>query len=139
MSGTSDAGKSSGGPTFPLKEHLGFTIEIGEESATASLELDDRHLNPIDVAHGAVAFTLMDTAMGAAVMSTAEEGERCATIEIQIRVHRAATTGHLQATAQIITRGGRIVHLEATTLDDDGNIVATATGSFAILRSKSAG
>ena len=98
------------------------------------LELDERHVNPMDVAHGAVAFTLMDTAMGAAVMTTVDEGVTCATIEIHTRFHRAAVSGRLQATASVMTKGGRIVHLEATTVDDDGNIVATATGSFAILR-----
>ena len=61
-------------PTFPLKEHLGFEIEHGDATATATatIELDERHLNPHAMAHGAVAFTMMDTAMGAAVMSVVE-------------------------------------------------------------------
>ena len=51
-----------GGPSFPLQEHLGFTIERGHGRAVASVRLGERHLNPNGVAHGAVAFTLMDTA-----------------------------------------------------------------------------
>ncbi len=119
--------------TFPLKEHLGFTIERGEASGKASLELDERHMNPNGVAHGSVAFALMDTAMGAAVMSVIPDGSSCATIEIQTRFHRAAPHGSLIAEATVMTAGRRIVHLEARTLDSDGRLVASATGSFAVI------
>jgi len=120
-------------PLFPLQAHLGFTIQLGEGTAKASLELAERHLNPNDVAHGAVAFTLMDTAMGAAVMSVVAEGDMCATIEIHTRFHRAAAGGTLSAEATVLTAGRRVIHLEARTVDDDGRLVASATGSFAVI------
>lgn len=120
-------------PTFPLKEYLGFTIERGEGSATASLELSSRHLNPNDVAFGATHFALMDTAMGAAVMSVVEEGHFCATIEIHTRFHKAARAGRLLAKATVVSSGRRVVHLEARTTDDEGNLIASATGSFAVI------
>lgn len=119
-------------PTFPLKQHLGFTVRRGERVATARLELDERHFNPNDVAHGAVAFTLMDTAMGAAVMTVVEEGEMCATIEMHTRFHRAASSGSLTAEATVLTAGRRVVQLESRTVDDEGRLVASATGSFAV-------
>jgi len=125
-------------PTFPLKEHLGFTIERGDGRATVSLELDERHMNPNGVAHGAVAFTLMDTAMGAAVMSVVEDGNNCATIEIHTRFHRGAPAGRLTAEATILNAGRRIIHLEARTLDDAGKLIASATGSFAIIKPRTA-
>lgn len=121
-------------PTFPLQEHLGFTIRRGAGTASASLELDERHLNPNGVAHGSVAFALMDTAMGAAVMSVVDDGCLCATIEIQTRFHRAASSGALTSTATVMTAGRRIVHLDARTIDSDGRLVASATGSFAVIR-----
>ena len=31
---------------FPLKDHLGFTIDYGQGTATATLELDERRRNP---------------------------------------------------------------------------------------------
>ncbi len=119
--------------TFPLKEHLGFTIERGEASGIASLELGERHMNPNAVAHGSVAFALMDTAMGAAVMSVVPDGSSCATVEIHTRFHRAASSGALTAEATVMTAGRRIVHLEARTLDASGRLVASATGSFAVI------
>ena len=119
--------------TFPLKEYLGFRIERGAGSGTAYLDLDERHMNPNGVAHGSVAFALMDTTMGAAVMSVIAEGSSCATIEIHTRFHRAAAGGSLTAEATVMTAGRRVVHLEARTVDADGKLVASATGSFAVI------
>ncbi len=118
---------------FPLEEFLGFTIEHRDGGAVAKLTLDDRHMNPNAVAHGAVAFTLMDTAMGGAVMSVIPEGSYCATIEFHTRFHRGATEGTLEAEATVITAGRRVVHLEAKTTDGEGRLVASATASFAVI------
>lgn len=120
-------------PDFPLRDFLGFDIEVGTGSATATLDLDPRHHNPNGIAHGAVAFTLMDTAMGGATMSVLREGQMCATIEMQTRFHRPAAGGRLTARASVMTAGRRVVHLEARTVDDDGNLIASATASFAVI------
>lgn len=120
-------------PTFPLKEFLGFVIERGERCATASAEVGDRHMNPNDFVHGAVPFALMDTAMGAALMTVIDEGRQCATIEVHTRFHRGARRGRLSAEASVVTAGRRIIHLEARTTTDDGRLVASATGSFAVI------
>ncbi|MGI9609933.1 MAG: PaaI family thioesterase [Acidimicrobiia bacterium] len=120
--------------TFPLKEYLGFTIHQGSGTGTTALDLGARHMNPNDVAHGSVAFALMDTAMGAAVMTVIDDGCSCATIEIHTRFHRAASSGSLTAQASVMSAGRRVVHLEARTVDDEGQLIASATGSFAVIR-----
>jgi acyl-CoA thioesterase len=119
--------------SFPLKDFLGFTVSRGEGRAVVSLSLGDAHMNPNGVAHGATPFTMMDTAMGAAVMSIVDEGQTCATIELHIRFHRAASDGQLTAEAKVLTAGKRVVHLEAKTTDEQGRLVASATASFAIM------
>jgi len=120
--------------TFPLKEYLGFAIHVDEDGrATASLHLDERHHNPNAVAHGAVAFTLMDTAMGAAVWTVLEPHQRCTTIEVQTRYHRSVSTGVLSAEATIISKGRSVIHLQARTTDEAGNLIASATSSFAVI------
>jgi acyl-CoA thioesterase len=121
-------------PLFPLAEFLGMTVESREGSTVATLELDARHHNPNGVAHGAVAFALMDTAMGGAVMGVVPEGSACATVEFHTRFYRGPGDGSLTAEATVINAGRRIVHLEATTIDDDGRLVASATASFAVIQ-----
>lgn len=122
------------GPSFPLQEFLGFTILQGEGSGTVTLDLDDRHHNPNAVAHGSVAFALMDTAMGAAAVSVIPDDHTCATIEMHTRFHRAAVHGTLTAVATVLTAGRRVIQLECKTTDDDGRLVASSTGSFAVLQ-----
>lgn len=123
--------------TFPLKEYLGFTIERSEGAATASLRIDERHLNPFGVVHGTVPFTLMDTAMGAAVVSVIGEGKQCATIELHTRFHAPATSGVLRAEVIVLSAGKRVVHLQARTVNEDGRLVASATASFAVFDARS--
>ncbi|MDG2025653.1 MAG: PaaI family thioesterase [Acidimicrobiales bacterium] len=120
-------------PPFPFMGLLGFTITVDDEGvATASLELGPQHMNPNGVAHGGVAYSLIDTAMGGATMSVVPDGQRCATIEIHVRYHRGARAGTLTAQARVMSSSRRVVHLEATTVDDDGTLIASATGSYAI-------
>lgn len=96
------------------------------------LEISPIHLNPNGVVHDAVPFTMMDTAMGGAVVNTIDDGCRCATIEMQTRDHRPVAAGTLTATAEIITARRQAVHLRAETRDHDDRLVASATASFAV-------
>jgi acyl-CoA thioesterase len=125
---------SSESPSFPLQEFLGFTTIHGEGTGTASLELDARHHNPNAVAHGSVAFALMDTAMGAAAVSVIPDDHICATIEMHTRFHRGAAQGTLTAIAQVLTAGSRVIQLECKTTDADDRLVASSTASFAVLQ-----
>lgn len=120
-------------PLFPLQGFLGFAIEHRDGAAAAVVDLDERHLNPNGVVHGAVSFALMDTAMGGAVMSVVAEGQYCATIEMQTRFHKPVHAGRLTATASVLNAGRKVVHLEARTTDDSGRLIASATASFAVL------
>lgn len=120
-------------PTFWLQQQLGFEVRAEGGQALASVECDERHLNPNGVVHGAVIFALIDTAMGAATMTIVPEGAHCATIEIQIRYLAAVTDGMVRVEVGVIKAGRRIVHLQATATDRHGEPVAHATGSFAVL------
>lgn len=118
---------------FPFMELIGFELEMQDDGAcVASIDLDRRHMNPNAIVHGGVAYSLMDTAMGGATMAVVEDGKRCATIEIHVRYHRGGRGGRLTARAEVTSSSKRVVHLAATTVADDGTLVASATGSFAI-------
>lgn len=119
-------------PDFGLKTAIGFTLEEVDGTTTAVLEITAAHLNPHGTVHGAVPFTMMDTAMGGAVVNALDEGRLCATIEMQTRFHRPVVSGTLTATASIVTAGRRVVHLRAETHDQDDRLVASATASFAV-------
>lgn len=89
--------------------------------------------NPNGVVHGAVLFAMVDTAMGAATMSVLDAGLACASIEVHLRFLRASSAGRLSAEATVVQAGRRVVQLDARVRDKVGQLVATASGSFAVI------
>jgi len=119
---------------FELARFCNLVIdEVHDGRCLGHVEVDlDRHANPNGVVHGAILFALVDTTMGAATMD-ATNGAMCASIEVHVRFLRAASAGDLRAETKVLKAGRRVVQLESTVTGDDGRIVATASGSFAVL------
>ena len=122
---------------FPLRRFLGMDVEVVEPgNAVARLVVGEALLNPNGAVHGGVIFTMVDTAMGKATMTSLEDGQLCASIEIQIRFLRPVRDGQLEANAKVIRRGRRVIHLEARVHNAEGDLAATGTGTFAVLASR---
>lgn len=120
--------------SFPLQSHLGMTIESSSAGvAVASLEVTPELHNPNGVVHGAVLFAMADTSMGAATMSSLDAGSACASIEVHLRFLRPSAAGRLVAETAVVKGGRRVVQLESRIHDGDGELVATASGSFAVI------
>jgi len=127
------AGETPDG-SFPLRTHLG--MDVGSPSpgrGEARVAIDDRHLNPNGVVHGAVLFAMVDTAMGAAAMGVVPAGHLCASIEVHLRFLRPVSSGTLSAEVEVDRAGRRVIHLSGRVHDGDGGLVATASGTFAVL------
>lgn len=121
---------------FPLGEFIGMSIERpGPGRAVARTTAHDTHHNPHGFVHGGVVFTLIDTSMGAAVMSMLPAGQRCSTIECQVRFLRPVVNEDLVCETTVIKPGKRVFHLESKVTTGDGKMVATGTGSFAVIDS----
>lgn len=122
------------GRDFALAEFLGMSIETVEPGvARAVAEATATHHNPHGFVHGGVLFTMVDTSMGAATMSTLGEGLRCSTIELHLRFLRPVVEGRIEVVTTVVKPGRRIVHLESKVTDQHGRLIATATGSFAVI------
>ena len=126
--------------SFPLRTHLG--MDVGSPTpgrGEAHLAIDSRHLNPNGVVHGAVLFAMVDTAMGAAAMGVVPAGHLCASVEVHLRFLRSVSAGSLTALIEVDRAGRRIIHLSGQVHDGGGVLVATATGTFAVLPPPGAG
>ena len=119
-------------PAFPLRDLIGFDIQMGEGSATATLDVTDLHINPHGSLHGAVPFMMIDTAMGAATMSVVPEGHFCSTIDITSRYLAPCRSGRITCVASVRRAGRRIAHLDAVVTTEDGTEIVAATGTFVI-------
>ncbi len=104
----------------------------------ASFELTVRpeHMNPYGVLHGGLLYALVNYAMGAALVSRLDPGERCATLEVKIQCLTPVPSGEVRAEARVVERTRRIGILEARAYADGDRLVAVATGTFYIKASQ---
>lgn len=96
------------------------------------LEVTDWHRNVYGVVHGGVTYSLLDTAMGVAVWTLLQEGERTATVEIKVAYCRPASDGRLVAEGRVVERTRQLAFTSGDVRDADGDLVAMATGTFYI-------
>jgi len=100
------------------------------------LRVGPEHLNPNGVAHGGVIYSLIDTAMGGALVSTLEPGQQCATLEIKVNYLAGVTGGDLRAETTVVGRTRRTGVLEGRVYGEGDRLVAVATGTFYIQAAK---
>lgn len=116
----------------PFAEHIDLVVD--EQCAghsQVSLVVGANHLNPHGVVHGAIAYAMADTGMGAALYPTLSAGQICATIEIKINYFKPIARGRLICTTEMVNRGKSVANLSAR-IHVDGQLVAMANGNYAI-------
>ena len=106
-------------------------LTIGDGRCVWATTIQDVHRNPYGVLHGGVLFTLVDYAMGGALTSALEGGQRCTTLEIKINYVAPATEGEVRAEAWVVSKGARVAVMEAKVTAGE-TLLAVATGTFYI-------
>ena len=118
---------------FELAKVLGLRgLSVGDGRCAWGMTIGSVHLNPYGIVHGGLLFTLIDYAMGGALTSTLEGGQRCTTLEIKINYLAPATEGDVTAAAWVVSKGGRIAVMEGKVTAGE-KLLAVATGTFYIL------
>ena len=108
-------------------------LEQGPGHSRCKVTIEEKHLNPNKVVHGAEIFGLADVGMGAAVHPTLAEGELCATVEIKINYFKPVREGDLICTTVLVNRGKTLANLDSSIHCGD-LLVAKANGTYAVFR-----
>lgn len=114
---------------------LGIRILAVEEGATTlEMPIDDRFLNRAGAVQGGILASFADSNMGTAINSVCNEDETHATLEMKISFFRPATPdmGPLRGTSKVLHRSRRVGHTTSEIRSASGELVAKATGSWAI-------
>jgi uncharacterized protein (TIGR00369 family) len=118
----------------PFWQHMGMTFERLEPGdVIIQMPAKDALMNSNSVMHGGAITSILDSIIGATIRSTREV--RVATISLTTQFVAPVTEGTLYATAKIVNPGKRIQYVESKVLNEKGETVATALGTFAILKS----
>ncbi len=117
-------------------QEVGFSIDperSGRGFVTVTGRVERRHLNINAVVHGGVYATILDTAMGASVVSLLTETETTATTSLYVEFLRAAQEGDtLTARGEVLRRGRHIAFAEGNLTGADGRRLSQARGTWYI-------
>ena len=96
--------------------------------------------NGSGVVHGGYAATMLDSALGCAINTTAPPGKRFTTLELKINYIRPLTVGvgPLRCEATVLNSGKRVETAEARIVDSAGKIHAHATTTCISVETSSA-
>ena len=108
-----------------------ITYDEAAGECSATIDIQDQHLNPGGIAHGGVLFSVIDTLMGYVVFRSQRVPERIAT-ESQTIDFIARPTGTIICTARIDKRGTTTAFCSGEAHDAEGRLVARSTSVWAI-------
>ncbi|GLQ38793.1 hypothetical protein GCM10007908_24130 [Rhizobium albus] len=113
---------------------IGYTLDVGQPDrrARCRLVVDERHTNRHGVLHGGIAAVLLDNACGATASLTLDDSGRqpFLTISLNTDFIGAGRPGGVTATGRVIGGGRSLVFVGADLVQDDGTLIATASGVF---------
>jgi len=96
------------------------------------LTIRPEHINPAGLLAGPVAYAMVDYSMGSTLWQERSEGEAVATIGISINYVQTARSGDVICETRLDRRNDRVAVLRSEVRHEDGRLLATAIGSFAI-------
>lgn len=115
----------------PFDDFLGLRIEsMSDGEATCSLELREHHRNKRGVTHGGVVSAMLDSALGAAVISSIPREWWCATVSLTVEFVSGGRGERLVARGEVMQRGTQVAFARGEVRDDRDRLVATAQGAW---------
>lgn len=112
-------------------------VEVSAGRAVFAVSPDERHYNGIGIAHGGLAATLLDSALGCAINTMMPPGKIFTTLEMKINYVRPMRreTGEVLCEASVLHVGGRVATAEGRIVDADGKLYAHGTATCMLFRS----
>jgi uncharacterized protein (TIGR00369 family) len=113
-------------------------VEVGEGRAAFAVEPDERHYNGLGIAHGGLAATLLDSALGCAINTLMPAGRVFTTLEMKINYVRPMRreTGEVRCEAEVLHAGSRVATAEGRIKDASGKLYAHGTATCMLFKSR---
>ena len=120
-------------PSPPFHDLIGSRCVLRESGrAQYELTVGVDHLNRRGVAHGGVVASLLDIALGTAVVSSIAPEEWCGTMELSIQFREPVRQGVVTVEGRMARRGRTAAFAEGEVRDRSGKMLATAHGVWTI-------
>ena len=123
----------------PLYRTIGIRIDACADGVAHSTMTPHPEVCwPTPQPHGGILFTLMDTSMAFAALSTADEDSGCATVDCSIQYVAPAKQGPFTCRVATTRKTGRTVFVRAEIVDAMDEAVAFAQATFRIFNVRAA-
>ena len=110
-------------------------ISAGDGQASIALQLNAKHLNSWQVAHGGVLMTLLDVVMAVAGRSLDPAAGGGVTVEMNTSFVQPGRAGsRLIATGKAFHRSTTMAFCEGEVGDEEGRLIAKSMGTFKYLK-----
>ena len=111
-------------------------VEVSEGRAVFTVQPDERHYNGLGIAHGGLAATLLDSALGCAINTMMPAGKIFTTLEMKVNYVRPirGERGVVRCEGNVIHAGGRVAIAEGRIMDEDGKLYAHGTATCILFR-----
>jgi acyl-CoA thioesterase len=123
------------GDKSPMHHILNFSVHAVEDGMVQIKAVPtEKFYNPMLRIHGGFTASLIDTALGSAVLTKLPKGTGCGTVSLNISYVRKidVSTGPLIATANVLHAGRTMLTAEAKVADASGVLYAHGTGTFLV-------
>jgi uncharacterized protein (TIGR00369 family) len=120
----------------PLTRFLGLRWDAPN---VVRLTITEDHINPAGLLSGVVGYAMVDYCMGSTLWVERDGDERIATIGISINYVQTAREGDIVCETTLDRRNDRVAVMSSEVRHDDGRLLATAHGSYAIFPSERLG
>ena len=109
-------------------------LEIDGETGFAKIayDLGEPHFNRFGALHGGAIACVMDDVLAVAAGLVLKWGEIAPTLEMKVSYLAQGAAGRHIAEAKVLKRGRQINFLEATLVNADGKLIATATATIMV-------
>ena len=124
-------------PPMPFAQVMGLSIPHAERGRVVfAFSPGELWENPMGTLHGGAIGTLLDSAMGMAVLSTLDQGVSFTTLEYKVNFLRPvlSTMDQVFAEGTVLHEGRSQSVVEARLTDASGKVFAVASSTCAILR-----
>jgi uncharacterized protein (TIGR00369 family) len=112
-----------------LSSWLGLRWETAQR---VRLTIRPELINPAGLLAGPVAYAMVDYSMGSTLWRELTGEERIATIGVSINYVQTAREGEVICETRLDRRNDRVAIMQSEVRHEDGRLLATAIGSFAI-------
>ena len=122
------------GPLVPMARSLGLVAEeIGDGCVKIRLPYDAAFSNSRGDLHGGAVMTLLDCTLAGTARSHDPVKTAVMTVDVSTHFVAGAKTD-VWGIGRLLRRGTSLAFVQAEAIDADGRLIATATGTFKLIR-----